>query len=139
MLQLFPEFFQQVPIHFIFQITEHHIQLGSLPYLLPFQSQTRIPDPAAKQGHIRHNRFHKSVMGSSQHLSVRRLIDAPPRILLAVNQRRSSKSLDQHQRLAQKNRGYDVIPIKTDSGFGKANKPIRKGLHICQSFQLLRL
>ena len=96
---------------------------------MSLHGQMRVPDSAAQQGHIGDHGLDEAIVRSPQHLAVRRLLDAPARILLGIDQRRALDALHQQQRLSQQHVGSDLLRICSHIGFQKCDEPVHKRLH----------
>ncbi|MPM77140.1 hypothetical protein SDC9_124140 [bioreactor metagenome] len=136
--QLFPNLLQHLSVHPVLHVAQHHVRPAPTPNLVALHGQLRVSDTAAQQRHVWHHGFHKSVVGASQYLSVRRLIHAPGGIALRVHHRPAGKPLHQEQSFPQQDGGADVLQILRHIRLGKRDEPVGKFLHLRERPHLLR-
>ena len=76
---------QKLPVHAVGHVAESYIGTGGSAGFIHFHDQMGIPDPAAHQGSIEDDGFHKTVTGTTQGFVFIRFLDAAGRVSTAVD------------------------------------------------------
>ena len=134
-LQLFPQLIQQLPVHPVFHVTQHHVRPGTGPHLQRLQRQLRIPDAAAQQGGVLHDALPEAVVAAPQHLAGIRLLHGAQGELLGIQHHAAGEAVDDEQGLAGEYRRHRLQPVRLHCCVADADVAVGKGLqcpHVLQ-------